>query len=67
MTNKVTDRIEVFLVQQNDGSKWLVEKLGMNDATASLRFTYNTRPSVDALTDIAKLLNRGYSRITFVN
>jgi putative transcriptional regulator len=57
MANKATNRIKVVLVEQNKSSKWLAEKLGMNESTISRWCTNNTQPPVDALTDIAKLLN----------
>ena len=57
MANKATNRIKVVLVEQNKSSKWLAEKLGMNESTISRWCTNNTQPPVDTLTDIAKLLN----------
>lgn len=57
MANKATNRIKVVLVEQNKSSKWLAEKLGMNESTISRWCTNNTQPPVDTLSDIAKLLN----------
>ena len=57
MANKATNRIKVVLVERNKSSKWLAEKLGMNESTISRWCTNNTQPPVDTLTDIAKLLN----------
>lgn len=57
MAKKATNRIKVVLVEQNKSSKWLAEKLGMNESTISRWCTNNTQPPVDTLTDIAKLLN----------
>jgi transcriptional regulator with XRE-family HTH domain len=57
MANKATNRIKVVLVEQNKSSKWLAEKLDMNESTISRWCTNNTQPPVDTLTDIAKLLN----------
>ncbi len=57
MANKATNRIKVVLVEQSKSSKWLAEKLGMNESTISRWCTNNTQPPVDTLTDIAKLLN----------
>ena len=57
MANKATNRIKVVLVEQNKSSKWLAEKLGMNESTISRWCTNNTQPPVDTLTNIAKLLN----------
>lgn len=57
MANKATNRIKVVLVEQNKSSKWLAEKLGMNESTISRWCTNSTQPPVDTLTDIAKLLN----------
>ena len=57
MANKATNRIKVVLVEQNKSSKWLAEKLGMNESTISRWCTNNTQPPVDTLSDIAKFLN----------
>lgn len=57
MANKATNRIKVMLVEQNKSSKWLAEKLGMNESTISRWCTNNTQPPVDTFSDIAKLLN----------
>jgi len=57
MANKATNRIKVVLVEQNKSSKWLAEKLGMNESTVSRWCTNNTQPPVDTLSDVAKLLN----------
>jgi transcriptional regulator with XRE-family HTH domain len=57
MANKATNRIKVVLVEQSKSSKWLAEKLGMNESTISRWCTNNTQPPVDTLSDIAKLLN----------
>jgi putative transcriptional regulator len=57
MANKATNRIKVVLVEQNKTSKWLAEKLKMNESTVSRWCTNNMQPPVDTLSDIAKLLN----------
>ena len=57
MANKAINRIKVVLVEQNKSSKWLAEKLGMNESTVSRWCTNNTQPPVDTLSDVAKLLN----------
>lgn len=57
MANKATNRIKVVLVEQRRSSKWLAEKLGMNESTISRWCTNNTQPPVDTLCEIAKLLN----------
>jgi len=57
MAKKATNRIKVVLVEQSKSSKWLAERLGMNESTISRWCTNNTQPPVDTLTDIAKLLN----------
>jgi len=54
---KAKNRIKVILVEQNKSSKWLAEKLGKNESTISRWCTNNIQPSIDTLTDIAKLLN----------
>ena len=57
MANKATNRIKVVLVEQNKSSKWLAEKLGMNESTISRWCTNNMQPPVDTLSEIAKILN----------
>ena len=57
MANKATNRIKVVLVEQNKSSKWLAEKLGMNESTISRWCTNDTQPPVATLSDIAQLLN----------
>jgi len=54
---KAKNRIKVVLVEQNKSSKWLAEKLGKNESTVSRWCTNNTQPSIDTLSNIAKLLN----------
>jgi len=54
---KAKNRIKVVLVEQNKSSKWLAEKLGKNESTVSRWCTNNIQPSIDTLSDIAKLLN----------
>lgn len=54
---KAQNRIKVVLVEQNKSSKWLAERLGKNESTISRWCTNNIQPSIDTLTDIAKLLN----------
>lgn len=54
---KAKNRIKVVLVEQNKSSKWLAERLGKNESTISRWCTNNIQPSIDTLTDIAKLLN----------
>jgi len=57
MASKATNRIKVVLVEQNKTSKWLAEKLGMNESTISRWCTNNMQPPVDTLSEIAKVLN----------
>jgi putative transcriptional regulator len=57
MANKAINRIKVVLVEKNKTSKWLAEKLGVNESTISRWCTNNTQPHIDTLSKIAKLLN----------
>ncbi len=57
MANKATNRIKVVLVEKNKSSKWLAEKLKMNESTISRWCTNNTQPPIDTLSEIAKILN----------
>lgn len=56
MANKATNRIKIVLVEKNKSSKWLAEKLGMNESTISRWCTNNTQPPIDTLSEIAKIL-----------
>jgi transcriptional regulator with XRE-family HTH domain len=56
MANKATNRIKVVLVEQGKSSKWLAEKLKMNESTISRWCTNNNQPAVDTLSLIAKIL-----------
>lgn len=57
MANKAINRIKVVLVEQKKSSKWLAEKLGMNESTVSRWCTNNNQPPVDTFSEIARILN----------
>lgn len=57
MANKATNRIKIVLIEKNKNSKWLAEKLSMNESTISRWCTNKTQPPVDTLSEIAKILN----------
>jgi transcriptional regulator with XRE-family HTH domain len=52
-----TNRLKVVLVERNKTSKWLAETLNMNPATISRWCSNKTQPSLDTLSEIAKVLN----------
>ena len=54
---KEINRLKVVLVEQKRTGKWLAETLGKNDATISRWCTNETQPSLDTLSEIAKVLN----------
>ncbi|MDR0712699.1 MAG: helix-turn-helix transcriptional regulator [Bacteroidales bacterium] len=52
-----TNRLKVVLVERNKTSKWLAETLNMNPATISRWCSNKTQPSLDTLSEIAKVLD----------
>jgi transcriptional regulator with XRE-family HTH domain len=52
-----TNRLKVVLVERNKTSKWLAEALNMNPATISRWCSNKIQPSLDTLSEIAKVLN----------
>ena len=54
---KQINRLKVVLVEQQRTGKWLAETLGRNEATVSRGCTNETQPSLETLTEIAKILN----------
>lgn len=52
-----TNKLKVLLVERNRTSKWLAETLKMNPATISRWCTNKTQPSLDRLSEIAKVLD----------
>ena len=56
MSNKGLNRIKVVLVEQGRTSKWLAEQLGKGEATISKWCTNRSQPSLEALVEIAKVL-----------
>ncbi len=49
--------MKVLLVERNRTSKWLAETLKMNPATISRWCSNKTQPSLDRLSEIAKVLD----------
>lgn len=52
-----TNKLKVLLVERNRTSKWLAETLKMNPATISRWCSNKTQPSLDRLSEIAKILD----------
>jgi len=57
MSKKAINRIKVVLVEQGKTNKWLAEQLGKSEVTVSRWCTNEVQPSIETLTEIAKLLN----------
>ena len=55
--NEDINRIKVVLVEKKKTSKWLSEQLGKDPTTISKWCTNKVQPSLETLTDIARLLN----------
>jgi transcriptional regulator with XRE-family HTH domain len=51
------NKLKVALVERNKTGKWLAEALNMNPATISRWCSNKTQPSLDTLSEIAKVLN----------
>lgn len=56
-TTKPINRLKVVLVEQDRTGKWLAQAIGKNDTTVSRWCSNTTQPSVEALVQIAKILN----------
>lgn len=52
-----TNKLKVLLVERNRTSKWLAETLKMNPATISRWCSNKSQPSLDRLSEIAKVLD----------
>ena len=52
-----TNKLKVLLVERNRTSKWLAETLKMNPATISRWCSNKTQPSLDRLSEIAKVFD----------
>ena len=55
--NDRINRLKVVLAEKNKKGKWLAEQLGKNDATVSRWCSNTTKPSLEMLVKIAKILN----------
>jgi len=57
MSKKAINRLKVVLVEKNQSSKWLAEKLNKNEATISRWCTNDVQPSLNTLLRISDLLD----------
>lgn len=51
------NRIKLVLVEKKKTGKWLAEQLGKDPSTISKWCSNSSQPSLEALTQIAKVLN----------
>ncbi len=51
------NRLKIVLVEKEKTNKWLAEQLGKSEVTVSRWCTNEVQPSIETLTEIAKLLN----------
>ncbi len=56
MSKKAINRLKVVLVEQNLSSKWLAEKLNVNEATVSRWCTNDVQPTLKTLVKIADII-----------
>ena len=57
MQQKQINRVKLALIEKGKTNKWLAEKLEKNETTVSRWCTNEVQPSLETLTNIAKLLN----------
>ena len=57
------NRLKLVLVEQTKTSKWLSEELGVSPSTVSKWCTNSSKPDIEPLTKIAKLLNVGGEKL----
>ena len=57
MSKKAINRLKVVLVEKNQSSKWLAEKLNKNETTISRWCTNDVQPSLKTLVQISDLLD----------
>ncbi|MDM1450422.1 helix-turn-helix transcriptional regulator [Myroides odoratimimus] len=51
------NRLKIMLAEKGKTNKWLAEQLGKSEVTVSRWCTNEVQPSIETLTEIAKLLN----------
>ena len=51
------NRLKIVLTENDKTNKWLAEQLGKSEVTVSRWCTNEVQPSIETLTEIAKLLN----------
>ena len=56
MSKKAINRLKVVLVEKNLSSKWLAEKLDVNEATVSRWCTNDVQPTLKTLVRIAEVI-----------
>lgn len=56
MSQKAINRLKVVLVEKNLSSKWLAEKLDVNEATVSRWCTNDVQPKLKTLVKIAEVM-----------
>ena len=67
MSKKAINRLKVVLVENNVSSKWLAERLNMNEATISRWCTNNAQPPLKTLLKISEILNVRMSDLLLEN
>lgn len=51
------NRLKIMLAEKGKTNKWLAEQLGKSEVKVSRWCTNEVQPSIETLTEIAKLLN----------
>lgn len=57
MSKNVVNSLKLVLVENDRTNKWLAEKLGKNESTASRWCTNDIQPSLETLIRIAEVLD----------
>ena len=61
MAKKNLNRIKVMLAERNQTNKWLAEQVGKDPATVSKWVTNASKPSLEVIFKIAKVLKCNYT------
>ena len=64
---KNINRLKLVLVEKKKTGKWLAEQIGKDPSTISKWCSNTTQPSLDALVDIANVLNINVTELIIAN
>lgn len=67
METKDLNRLKVVLVEQKKTAKWLAQQVGKDPATVSKWCTNSSQPSLETLSEIARVLHVKMSELVRQN